>query len=226
MPNNSSANQGSGCTVLVFSRAPIPGHAKTRLIPSMGAVAAAQLQQRMTEAVVQTAVAAKIGQVILCVIPHPDHPSFAALVSKYNISLAAQQGETLGQRMYAALSGVLSSDGCYALLIGSDCPEMSTNTLRTAYHQLRDGADIVMAPAVDGGYVLIGARNYCPAVFNGIDWGSERVMAQTCKQIQGLGIRYAELPLHHDIDRPADLEQLRGSTLWDARYAAALSDAN
>ena len=124
--------------------------------------------------------------------------------------------------MQAALCSMLPPPGgsASALLIGADCPGISAATLQDAHRRLQHGVATVVAPAVDGGYVLIGVRDDCPALFDGIDWGSERVMAQTRQRLQVLGITYAELPAHHDIDRPSDLERLRGSTLWDPRYVA------
>ena len=210
---------GSDCAILVFARAPIPGRAKRRLIPAIGANAAAALQERMTAHTVQTAVAAGIGPVTLFTTPDTTHPSFSALVVQHKIGLAVQQGNDLGERMYVALTDALKppSPHPYALLIGSDCPELGADTLGCARDRLHQGAQMVFVPAVDGGYALIGARTRCPPVFAGVPWGESQVMAQTRRLMKALGVSWQELPEHHDIDRPVDLDRIRSTALWEDR---------
>ncbi len=98
------------------------------------------------------------------------------------------------------------------LLIGSDCPALQPAHLVAAAKALLDerqgGNDAVFIPADDGGYVLVGLRSPQPRVFEGVEWGSERVMAQTRQRLSRLRLRWAELPLLWDVDRPADLVRL------------------
>ena len=101
------------------------------------------------------------------------------------------------------------------LVIGTDCPSFSPVHLRDAAQALRDGFDVVVTPAVDGGYVLIGMRQPRPALFDGIEWGTDSVMQATRQRATQAGLRLHESPPLWDIDRPEDVERLRG----DPRFA-------
>jgi glycosyltransferase A (GT-A) superfamily protein (DUF2064 family) len=89
-------------------------------------------------------------------------------------------------------------------VIGTDCPAFTPEHLRAAAHALRD-ADVVLIPAEDGGYVLIGARGAHPQLFSGIAWGTPTVLTETRARIAALGLKSIELPALWDIDTEADL---------------------
>jgi len=114
--------------------------------------------------------------------------------------------------MYRAFKRVLRRHP-YAVLIGSDCPALRTADLRAAGRALRAGADAVLAPAEDGGYALIGLRRVSRRLFDGIAWGSPRVLAQTRRRLEGLRWRWRELRTLWDVDRPEDVVRLRKSRL-------------
>ena len=194
------------CRVQVFARAPVTGEVKTRLIPHLGADAAAGLQVKLTERAVATAIAAQLGPVELWCSPDPSHPSFAAY-SRQGIVLREQGSGNLGERMYRALSSAIE-DGDLAVLIGSDCPSLTPNDLRGAAQALADGADLSFVPAEDGGYVLIAARSCPRELFDDMPWGSNAVMSQTRKRLRELGQTWQELPPRWDIDRPEDYQRL------------------
>jgi glycosyltransferase A (GT-A) superfamily protein (DUF2064 family) len=183
-----------GCTnldvaVLVFARAPIPGRAKTRLIPRLGAFQAARLHARLTAHAVRVARAAACGPVQL-------------------FDTAKQRGADLGSRMHHALSGALRRHRA-AILIGADCPALQPSDLRRAARLLAGGCQAVLGPAEDGGYVLIGVRRTSPRLFAGIAWGNSGVYAATAERLDSLGYRWRALRMLWDIDRPEDLERLR-----------------
>ena len=90
------------------------------------------------------------------------------------------------------------------ILVGSDCPAIDRPVLSRAVRWLQQ-ADVVIGPAADGGYYLLGARRVDPGLFRGIDWGSERVLAQTEAQLAQAGYRWRRLETLRDIDRPEDL---------------------
>lgn len=94
------------------------------------------------------------------------------------------------------------------LIIGSDCPGISAGYLRTAFIEL-EGSDVVLGPAEDGGYQLLGVRRIDEALFRDINWGSDRVLAQTRRRIEELGWSCTLLDPLRDVDRPEDLEWLR-----------------
>ena len=193
--------------IALFARAPVPGRAKRRLVPALGEEGAADLQRWMTERVVAAAVAAGAGPVSLWCAPDRGHPSFRDLACRHPIRLRVQEGRDLGERMGAAMRCMLARGSC-ALLAGSDCPRLGAGELRQAAGWLEAGTDAVLAPALDGGYVLIGLRRYEASLFTGIDWGTERVLSETRRRLRALGWIWRETEPRHDVDRPSDLVHL------------------
>jgi rSAM/selenodomain-associated transferase 1 len=189
--------------VAVLAKAPIAGLAKTRLIPAIGAHAAACLQERLTEQTVATACAARIGPVTLWATPNPAHPLFRALAAQYPLSLATQPGGDLGGRMLAAFESV---DGL-AIVIGTDCAALTAGHLQDAAQALIGGQDIVVIPAEDGGYVLIGSRLPQPSLFRNMAWGTETVMKETRARLSRQALKVRELAPLWDIDRAGDLDR-------------------
>jgi rSAM/selenodomain-associated transferase 1 len=185
--------------IAVLAKAPVPGFAKTRLIPAIGAHAAAVLQERLTERTIETAVAADLGCVTLWCTPDCSHASFRALESKYKVALTPQPQGDLGARMLAAMQGGPT------LTIGTDCPALTPAYLHEAAQAL-DNADLVLIPAEDGGYVLIGTRAPQPGLFKDIAWGTPEVAAQTRARAAALGLRLHALSW--DIDTEDDLARM------------------
>ena len=194
------AAKTSTVAVAILAKAPVPGTAKTRLIPSIGAHAAAVLQERMTERTVETAMAADIGPLTLWCTPDLTHASFQDLAARLPVVLKQQPDGDLGARMLGAIA---AGDGP-TLVIGTDCPAFTAKILRAAAKAL-DDADVVLIPAEDGGYVLIGARAAHPRLFDGIAWGSAAVTHETRARIAALGLKAIELDPLWDVDTEADL---------------------
>jgi rSAM/selenodomain-associated transferase 1 len=187
-------------SIAILAKAPIPGYAKTRLIPAVGAHAAAVLQERLTEHAVETAVAAKLGPVTLWCAPDTRHGAFRDLAARFPITLANQPDGDLGARMLAALDAG-------GLLIGSDCPALTPAHLRAAAAALAD-TDVVLIPAEDGGYALIGTRTSHPGLFSGMVWGAPTVLSETRKRAAALDLRTVELAPLWDVDTETDLARL------------------
>lgn len=196
-----------GTALLVFARAPRPGRTKTRLIPALGARGATRLHQRMVEHAVREATASGLGPVVLLGAPNCRHGFFVTLRDRHGCVLQSQSGGDLGARMHAALREALASSES-AILIGSDCPLLGAADLLAANASLNAGADVVLAPAVDGGYVLIGMREAHAAAFADIAWGTGTVMAQTRVQLSAAGLEWRELPERSDVDEVGDLRHL------------------
>jgi rSAM/selenodomain-associated transferase 1 len=190
--------------IAVLAKAPVPGLAKTRLIPTIGAHAAAVLQERLTEQAVETAIVAGIGPVTLWCAPDTTHASFRSLAARFPIKLARQPDGDLGARMLAALE----TAGDPTLVIGTDCPVRSAAHLRAAAETLRAGADVVLIPAEDGGYVLIGTRAPQPELFRDVRWGTPTALSETRKHIATLSLRAVELGPLWDVDTESDLARL------------------
>lgn len=194
--------------IAVMARVPVAGRAKTRLIPALGAEGAAALQARLIERTVATATAARIGPVTLWATPDETHPLFSALRRQFGVALVRQPDGDLGARMHAAVEAAAGA----ALVIGTDCPALSADHLHRAAATLRN-YDVVVIPADDGGYVLIGLRQPQAALFEGIEWGTATVMAETRRRLQSLTLSWRELPTLWDVDTPEDLERLRRENL-------------
>ncbi|GMQ75531.1 MAG: TIGR04282 family arsenosugar biosynthesis glycosyltransferase [Gammaproteobacteria bacterium] len=191
--------------VLVFTRTPVPGRVKTRLIPAIGAERAANLHRAMLWRTVATAAAAGVGPVGLWCSPSSAHPYIAEIQRAFGVDAHVQRGADLGERMHLALRSQRDGAGG-ALLVGTDCPFLEARDLQLAARALREGADAVIGPAQDGGYYLIGVRKSDLEVFTGVAWGTEQVLAATRQKLRDLGWRWRELATRRDVDRPADLE--------------------
>jgi hypothetical protein len=182
----------------------VPGFAKTRLIPSIGAHAAAVLQERLTEQAVATALTAAVGPVTLWAAPDARHPSFIKMVVQQRITLRPQPDGDLGRRMLAATAATSGP----TLVIGTDCPALTPVHLRGAARALHEGAEVVLIPAEDGGYVLIGTRAAQPDLFSGIAWGTATVLAETRARIMARSLVLNEMPPLWDVDTEDDLARL------------------
>ena len=190
--------------VAILAKAPVPGLVNTRLIPAIGAHAAAVLQERLTERAIATALAADVGPVTLWCSPDATHSTFVKLVMQHRIILKRQPEDDLGARMLAA---TVAGTGP-VLVIGTDCPALTELHLRGAANALREGNDVVIIPAEDGGYVLIGTRTPQPALFSGIAWGTNTVLAETRTRIIEQRLMLIEQPPLWDVDTEADLARL------------------
>lgn len=204
--------------ILLFVRYPVAGQAKTRLISALGPEGAARLHRRMTEHVVgkarATCEAARKSDVVITVCctgaPLRDFRAWLGVDLEY----ASQPSGDLGARMRWAFQSAFRSGTKCALAIGTDVPDMSSKILLQAFEGLRS-RDVVLGPAVDGGYYLIGMTRLHSELFSGINWGTESVCAQTCNAIMRLGLTGAELPAFNDVDRPEDLSSLRNDPRFE-----------
>ena len=189
--------------VAILAKAPIPGFAKTRLIPAIGAHAAAVLQERLTARAVRTAVDAGIGAVTLWCTPDCTHRTFRELAAQFAIQLQDQPPGDLGARMLATMKGGQT------LVIGTDCPALTPLHLQDAARALQSH-DVVLVPADDDGYVLIGSNTPQPSLFEHIDWSTAQVMVQTRERTRAHGLSMHELAPLWDVDIEADLAHMEG----------------
>jgi len=195
------------CAIVVFARAPVPGHTKTRLIPALGAEGAAALHRALLRHALEAASAAAPGRLELWGAGDDPQGELAALAARTGASLHRQPGGELGTRMRTALDAAVARHGS-ALVIGSDCPWLDADALHEAQAAL-ERHDAVLGPADDGGYVLLGMRRVDAALFDDIPWGTGHVLALTRARLASLGWSWHELPSRSDVDRPSDLAALR-----------------
>ena len=192
--------------IIIFAKAPLPGFAKTRLIPALGPVGAAKLARRMLRRTLDSAVEAAIGQVELCVTPEIASSAWGGVEMAQGIEISAQGDGDLGARLARAAQRALEHDEA-VLLIGTDCVEMSAPLLREAAVALKR-KDAVIHPVVDGGYALLGLTEFHPSLFDNIAWSTDSVAAEAIGRIGQLGWSLEVGALLHDVDEPDDLKRV------------------
>ncbi|WP_210247618.1 TIGR04282 family arsenosugar biosynthesis glycosyltransferase [Salinarimonas soli] len=200
-------------SVAVLAKAPVPGFAKTRLIPRLGAEGAADLQARLTERAVATALAAGIGPVTLWCAPETSHPAFLALAQQFGVTLRVQPEGDIGRRMLAAFEATAGP----LVLIGTDCPVLRPDDLRASLNAVEGGADAAFSPAEDGGYGLVAAARALPALFEGVPWSTGEVMSETRARAAEAALSLALLDPVWDVDMPQDYDRLVASGLMRDR---------
>ena len=198
------------CVVIVFARAPLAGRVKTRIARRIGDAAAVNLQRALVRAAVETACTARCGPVELHVTRR--HAFFRTL----GVPVRLQRGADLGGRMYRALA-----ERRRAIVIGADAPALMPADIACAARLLQGGTHLVLAPAEDGGYALIGARRVTPAIFTAVQWGGAQVLAQTLRNTARAHLTCKLLRTVWDVDRPEDLERLRARRFSLARRRRA-----
>jgi rSAM/selenodomain-associated transferase 1 len=199
--------------IIQFARSPQPGRVKTRMMPTLTANQACQLHEDLLLWTCRQLCTSGIGPVELWLSGDAQHP-IVRQCRDYGVSAVRQQnGDDLGQRMQGALVDGLSRYR-QVILVGSDCPGIDAGYLQRAYRELTRHS-VVLGPADDGGYVLIGAREDCPGVFKGISWGQDSVYAQTVSALDQQNLSWTALGSLPDIDRPEDL------VIWQALVQSA-----
>ena len=219
--------------LIVFTRYPEPGKSKTRLIPALGPERAAQLQREMTQHVLGWAKALGKGdRHHLCddqrsasvpafgpfrqMVPVPfskfclevcfDGGDESLMRQEFGNDLAYchQSAGDLGRRMCAAFDSAFQTGSRRVVLIGTDCPELDDRLVQAALDRLGEN-DLVLGPASDGGYYLIGLRSPAPSLFDGIPWGTGEVLLATLRVAEAAGLSVTLLPRLPDVDCPEDL---------------------
>ena len=201
--------------LIQFARTPQAGRVKSRMQPHLSAVQACDLHCDLTRWTCQQLLSSGLGAVELAVTEERDHALFTECRAMGVNRILRQRGADLGQRMYNALRCGLARY-TNVILVGSDCPGIDSEYLRQAVKALRS-APLVLGPANDGGYVLIGASAIIPEIFQDIPWGSAQVFDKTAAALARAGIRWEALASKADIDRPEDLP------IWEALQRDAVA---
>jgi rSAM/selenodomain-associated transferase 1 len=189
--------------VILFTRYPVAGKAKTRMISALGPQGAADLQRRLTEHVL----ARCAGLPVEVRYDGADRQTMAQWLGG-DLRYRPQGDGDLGTRLHRAFHEAFGAGCDRVIAIGADCPAITARLLRQALRRLGD-RDVVIGPADDGGYCLIGLQQACPQLFTAIDWGGARVFDQTMAAAARLGLTAWVLPRLDDVDRPDDLPTAR-----------------
>lgn len=197
---------GSANRIILFTRYPEPGQVKTRLIPALGADDAALLHRRLTEHTLREAHRQRAAAIEVA-WTGGDEPAMRAWLG-LEVRLREQVTGDLGARMSAALRAAFDDGVRTALVAGCDCPDLGPETYEAALEALADH-DLVLGPAADGGYYLMGMRAAAapalPALFTHMEWSTSQVLAHTIARARTAGLRIAQLATLEDVDLPDDL---------------------
>ena len=188
--------------LLVFARFPESGKTKTRLIPALGAEGAALLHAQMIRRTMH--VASGLAAVGVELHHHGGLPRNWRTLLRTKTALRPQVEGDLGTRLRIAIENSFARGDEAVVVIGTDCPFVDRRTILDAFDRLRR-CDMVIGPATDGGYYLLGLRRPARQVFEGIDWGTANVLAQTLAQAASAGLSISQLNPLADIDTPVDL---------------------
>ena len=202
----------------MFTRIPVAGAAKTRLVPPLTPEQAAALQRAMTEDLLERldralGAAAPGASRLSLEVRYEGRLSRGTLDIPAGWAVAPQGPGDLGERLRHAVRDARRDNIARLVIIGADAPLLPVPLVEAAFSVLADG-DVVLGPAEDGGYVLIGvalARLTGIArkrLFSGIPWGTGGVREATRAAADRAGLRLEELPHHWDVDRPGDLPRL------------------
>ncbi|MEJ2154599.1 MAG: TIGR04283 family arsenosugar biosynthesis glycosyltransferase [Desulfobacteraceae bacterium] len=194
----------SDCHLILFGRYPVPGKTKTRLIPLLGQVGAAEWHRRQTENTLKKVMEYRgVYSVAFC-YTGGGRDLVRRWLGPAPLHLTQQVGGDLGERMRAVLFEALDRGAGRVVLVGTDIPQMTSAHIIAAFDAM-DRHELVLGPSRDGGYWLIGLR--CKAdIFRDIQWGSDKVLDQTLTRARQQGLKTACLPKLNDIDTPSDLK--------------------
>jgi rSAM/selenodomain-associated transferase 2/rSAM/selenodomain-associated transferase 1 len=192
--------------VIVFTRYPKPGRTKTRLIPALGTEGAAALQQIMTELAIRRMDDLKSRRRLSLEVYYEG--GTRRLLARWlgpDRRYRRQNRGNLGMRMARGFAQAFRDGMTRTVIVGTDCPDIRPDLVERALDSLKNN-DLVLGPAADGGYYLVGLRRAVFQLFYGVPWGTERVLEQTLQIADRLGLSYTLLESLTDIDRPEDID--------------------
>lgn len=213
--------QRGEAALVIFAKAPIPGQVKTRLCPPLTPDEAATLHGSFVLDTLERTKAAAIRLKLpfdryLACAPSSTLVFFKIMEERQAVKLIDQEGEDLGTRMHRACETLFTRGYQCVLLVGTDVPSLPLDHYRQAL-ALLEKHDLVLGPALDGGYYLIGLKTAVPTLFENIPWSTGRVLALTREKANSLGMSTALLPEWRDIDRIEDLQALIEASSLDAK---------
>ncbi len=198
--------------LVIFAKAPIPGHVKTRLCPPLTPDEAATLHGSFVLDTLERTKAA-VGRLklsmdrYLACSPSTTHVFFKIMEERQGVKLIDQVGDDLGARMHQAVEAMFSRGYRRTLLLGTDVPTVPLEHFKQAL-TLLDSHELVLGPALDGGYYLIGMNRTIPELFTNMPWSTDQVLRLTQDRAAQLGLKTALLQPWRDVDTLADLEAL------------------
>ena len=207
--------------LVIFAKAPIPGHVKTRLCPPLTLDEAATLHGTFVQDTLERSKIAAIKLKLafdryLACAPSSTHVFFKIMEERQGVKLIDQVGDDLGARMNQGFKTLFAMGYPRVLIIGTDVPSLPLDHYNQAL-ALLESNDLVLGPALDGGFYLIGLKQAAPELFTGIPWSTERVFEQTQEKAATLGLKTALIPSWRDIDTIDDLRALIEASVLDGK---------
>jgi rSAM/selenodomain-associated transferase 1 len=190
---------------ILFARNPVPGEVKTRLQSEWDADTVCKVYEAFLEDARLQLLELKSADCFVSIHSEKGRSYFDSF-SACGFRVIEQEGEDLGQRMQHAFTERFNEGYENVVIIGSDSPTLPVHYLEQA---LESKLDIVLGPSTDGGYYLIGMSGKVTEVFEGIDWGTDKVLSSTQDKIKQMGASLSLLPPWYDVDTPGDLRFLK-----------------
>jgi uncharacterized protein len=207
-----SSLQRAESALVIFAKAPIPGEVKTRLCPPLTPDEAATLHGSFVlDMLERTKLAVAKLQLpfhrYLACAPSSELVFFKIMEERQGVRLLDQVGEDLGQRMHGIFSGLFAKGYAQVIIVGTDVPTLPLSVYQEAFSML-GRSDVVLGPALDGGYYLIGLKQPAEQLFTGVPWSTDQVLAVTQQQAKPLGLSVELTTAWRDVDTITDLQSL------------------
>lgn len=218
MTQSTKINGAESC-VIQFAKLPQLDRVKTRMQPHLSAEESLELHKHLV-AHTYASLSQQVGwDYQLWVSGREAEADYFDELAKdvpVGPSINIQSGTDLGQRMHHALASALK-DYRYAVIVGSDCPALDAEAINRLLSHLKEGCSAALIPATDGGYVALAVSEVCSPLFDGIAWGTETVLEETCERLKQLNWEFQLEEALPDIDRPEDLSHIRHYP-WGASF--------
>jgi len=217
----SERRENPSAALVIFAKAPVPGQVKTRLCPALTPDEAATLHGSFVLDTLERTKAAvakfklPLDRFLACA-PSSTHVFFRIMEARHGVTLLDQQGEDLGARMQQIFATLFSRGYRRVCIVGTDVPSLPLTHYRDAIESLARH-DLVIGPARDGGYYLIGMTKPLPDLFTDIPWSTDQVMALTQQKADAAGLKTAVLPAWSDVDNLDDLQALIDDSAADRK---------
>ncbi|MDO7848413.1 TIGR04282 family arsenosugar biosynthesis glycosyltransferase [Hymenobacter sp. M29] len=196
--------------LLVFAREPVLGRVKTRLAADIGPEAALTVYRELLSITAAAITAARVPATVWLAEAPAAADAAQPRTEWPGLPWRAQPAvESLGERMHHAFGEAFASGATRVVIIGTDCPGLTPALLQVAFEAL-ETHDMVVGPADDGGYYLLGMRELQAEIFINKNWSTATVLSDTLADAARLGLRVAQLPMLHDVDSGRDLDRWRG----------------
>jgi hypothetical protein len=190
--------------LIVFVKYPEPGKVKTRIARELGEQRAAEMYAQMASGIIGNVSKPGAYSTAIYFDPPGREKDVRSWLGTEHASYEPQSGGTIGERMSNAFERVFSGGAEKAVLIGTDVPDISGDTVTAAFDLLHE-TDVVVGPAADGGYYLLGLKSFEPTLFSGMEWGTSLVLKKTLERIKEKNLGHKLLDTLNDIDTMDDV---------------------